>query len=160
MHDMTAGNLRSAFGGESMAHMRYLIWGHKAEEEGLPNIARLFRAVAHAETVHATNHFKELRDEASAFLVPSMAGFGLGATSENLEGAIEGETFEVNEMYPAYAGNGQVPGREGGAAELSLRAVGGEDPRRDVRAGEAGRGQGQGRGPWTSADMRGLWLHG
>jgi rubrerythrin len=102
MHDMTAGNLRSAHGGESMAHMRYLVWGEKAAKDGFPKVARLFRAIAHAERVHAWNHFAELRDEAGAHLVPSTAGFGLGTTSRNLEGAIEGEMFEVEEMYPAY----------------------------------------------------------
>ncbi|MFP4056367.1 MAG: rubrerythrin family protein [Candidatus Brocadiia bacterium] len=102
MHAMTGAHLRSAFGGESMAHMRYLVWGGKAAEEGFPNVARLFRAIAHAERAHATNHFAALREEAGGFLVDSMAGFGLGNTSENLAGAIEGETFEVEEMYPAY----------------------------------------------------------
>lgn len=99
MHDMTAANLRSAFGGESMAHMRYKVWGEAAEKEGFPNIARLFRAISFAEEVHATNHFTELRQEAGAFLVASMAGFDLGSTSDNLLRAIESETFEIEEMY-------------------------------------------------------------
>jgi len=99
---MTAGNLRSAYGGESMAYMRYMIWGDKAEAEGFSRVARLFRAIAHAETIHATNHFTELSDEVGPYLVASMAGFGQGSTSQNLEGAIEGETFEIEEMYPAY----------------------------------------------------------
>jgi rubrerythrin len=102
MHPMTAGNMRSAHGGESMACMRYLVWGTKAEKDGFPNVARLFRAIAYAEEVHAGNHFTVLGGEGGAFLVASMAGFGLGTTSENLTGAIEGELFEVNEMYPAY----------------------------------------------------------
>ena len=53
---MTVEFLRSAYGGESMAHMRYLGWADKADKEGLPKIARLFRAVAYAEQVHATHH--------------------------------------------------------------------------------------------------------
>ena len=57
MHPMTAANLRNAYGGESMAHMRYGIWGDKAEKDGYPNVARLFRAIASAETIHATGHF-------------------------------------------------------------------------------------------------------
>ena len=57
---MTADFLRSAHGGESLAHMRYLIWGDMAEKEGFPKIATLFRAIAYAEQVHATNHFKEI----------------------------------------------------------------------------------------------------
>lgn len=102
MHEMTAGNLKSAFGGESMAHMRYIIWGGNAEKEGFPNVARLFRAISRAEQVHATNHFEVLKNEVGDALVPSMAGFGLTTTSENLAGAIAGEEFEINEMYPAY----------------------------------------------------------
>lgn len=102
MHDMTAVNLRSAHGGESMAHMRYIIWGAKAAADGFPNVARLFRAISYAEQVHGTNHFQALRNESGGFVCTSMAGFGLGTTSENLQGAIDGETFEINEMYPTY----------------------------------------------------------
>ena len=102
MHDMTAANLRSAYGGESMAHMRYGTWAGKAEEDGFPNVARLFRAIAFAEEVHANNHFRVLADEAGDFLVTSGAGFGLAGTSQNLQGAIDGEMFEVTEMYPTY----------------------------------------------------------
>ncbi len=102
MNAMTANNLRSAFGGESQAHMRYRVWGNKAKAEGFPNVARLFMATSHAEEIHATLHFKALKDEAGDFAVTSEAGFGLGSTSENLQGAINGELFEVNQMYPAY----------------------------------------------------------
>ncbi len=102
MRDMTAANLRSAFGGESQAHMRYLAWADVAEKEGFKNVGSLFRAVSFAEQIHATSHFVVLKDVKGAFLVDSMAGFGLGRTAENLAGALEGETFEINEMYPAY----------------------------------------------------------
>src|SRR5689334_16351584 len=64
---MTADFLRSAYGGESMAHMRYLIWGDAAEKDGYPNIARLFKAVAYAEWAHAKNHadlFQKAQDKA------------------------------------------------------------------------------------------------
>ena len=57
MNKMTAENLRSAFGGESQASMRYKIWAEKAEKDGFPTVARLFRATADAEKVHATLHF-------------------------------------------------------------------------------------------------------
>jgi rubrerythrin len=119
MHGMTAANLRSAYGGESMAHMRYLAWGDKAEKDGLPNVARLFRAIAYAEQVHATNHFVRLRQEAGGHLVASMAEFGLGGTPENLVGAIGGETFEVEEMYPAYLETAVRQGEK--SAEVSFR---------------------------------------
>jgi len=102
MHEMTAGNLRSAFGGESMAHMRYKIWADKAAKDRFTNVARLFRAISRAEQAHATGHFNAMADIGGAFLVASGGGFGLGSTSENLAGAIAGETFEINEMYPAY----------------------------------------------------------
>ena len=102
MNEMTAANLRSAFGGESQANMRYKVWGDVAEEEGFPNVARLFRAISFAEEVHASNHFKELGHVAGEFLVASVAGFGLGETAENLQGAIDGENFEIEQMYPAY----------------------------------------------------------
>ncbi|MCS7114368.1 MAG: rubrerythrin family protein [Nitrososphaerota archaeon] len=88
MRKMTEENLKSAFAGESQAHMRYLIFAEKAEEEGFPNIARLFRAIAYAEQVHATNHYNAL-------------GMIRGS-AENLQVAIDGENHEVEEMYPAY----------------------------------------------------------
>jgi rubrerythrin len=110
MHAMTAGNLRSAYAGESMAHMRYKVWADKAEKDGFPNVARLFRAISVAEQVHATNHFRALRDEAGDYLVPGGAGFGLGPTADNLQGAIEGENFEVGEMYAVYREDAKVQG--------------------------------------------------
>jgi rubrerythrin len=68
--------------------MKYLIFADKAEREGFANVARLFRAISYAEQVHAANHFKTLRH--------------LGKTADNLEAAIGGETYEVEEMYPAF----------------------------------------------------------
>ena len=88
MGEMTRRFLRDAFAGESQAHMRYLIFADKAENEGFPNVARLFRAIAYAEFVHAKNHLNELGE--------------IGKTADNLAAAVEGETFEVEEMYPAY----------------------------------------------------------
>ena len=88
MHKMTQANTEAAFAGESQAHMKYLVFAARAEQEGFPEIARLFRAVSYAEQVHATNHFKTLGN--------------LGQTAENLQAAIDGETHEVHEMYPAF----------------------------------------------------------
>ncbi len=110
MNAMTASSLRSAYAGESMAHMRYLIWSEKAEADGYPNVARMFRAIAYAEQVHATNHFRALRAEAGAFDVTGGAGFGLSDTVAALEAAIEGETFEVDQMYPAYPAIARLQG--------------------------------------------------
>ncbi len=145
MHDMTAANLRSAFAGESMAHMRYGIWAAKAERDGFPNVARLFRAVLHAERVHATMHFSELRAAPGAFMLASMGGFGMGTTSQNLQGAIDGESFEVTEMYPAYLETAKAQNEAGAQrcfgyaavsekihAALYLRAKQAVDSARDV----------------------------
>ncbi|MCD6384111.1 MAG: rubrerythrin family protein, partial [Thermoplasmata archaeon] len=97
---MTKKALEEAFAGESMAHMKYSIFAEIADEEGYPNIARLFRAIAYAELVHARNHAKEL-------------GY-LGKTIDNLQTGIDGETFEIEEMYPVYMATAEIQG-EGGA---------------------------------------------
>lgn len=99
---MTADFLRSAYGGESMAHMRYLIWGDMAKKEGLPNIGKLFEAVAYAEWAHAKNHFYELGTAIADHTVAAGAVFGAAKTVDNLQGAINGELHEVNQMYPVY----------------------------------------------------------
>lgn len=99
---MTRDALMSAFGGESMAHLRYLVFADIAEKEGYPNVARLFRAIAYSEQVHASNHYKRLEDLNEDAKVVAGAPFGPGSTSKNLELAIRGEVFEVEEMYPAY----------------------------------------------------------
>lgn len=99
MRPMTEENLKAAFAGESQAHMRYLIFADQAEKEGKRNLARLFRAIAYAEQVHATNHYREL---------------GLiGDSPSNLQQCIDGETFEVEEMYPAYNKVAEMQGESG-----------------------------------------------
>lgn len=82
----TEDNLKEAFSGESQANRRYLAFAKKADEEGFRQIARLFRAAAEAETVHAHSHLRSLK--------------GINSTRENLQEAIEGETYEFKEMYP------------------------------------------------------------
>lgn len=84
----TKGNLEEAFAGESQASRRYLFFAEKAESEGHPQIARLFRAAAEAETVHARNHLKAMG--------------GIGGTKDNLKEAISGENYEFTQMYPAF----------------------------------------------------------
>ena len=88
MKDMTKANVEAAFAGESQAHMKYAAFADIAEREKLPNVARVFRAASFAEQAHATNHLRALG--------------GIGKTLANLEAAYAGETFEINEMYPAY----------------------------------------------------------
>lgn len=99
---MTADFLRSAYGGESMAHMRYIIWGDAAEKDGYKNIGRLFKAVAYAEWAHAKNHFGVLKDQIGDNTVVAGAVFGNTNIVENLQGAIDGELHEIEQMYPVY----------------------------------------------------------
>ncbi len=82
----TEKHLKEAFAGESQANRKYLAFAEKAEREGYRQVARLFRAVAAAETVHAHAHLRALK--------------GVGTTAENLQAAIQGETFEFESMYP------------------------------------------------------------
>lgn len=81
-------NLKKAFAGESQANRRYLAFAKKAEDEGLPQVAKLFRAAAEAETVHAMNHLRISGE--------------IGMTVSNLDEAISGETFEFTKMYPEF----------------------------------------------------------
>ena len=99
MRKMTEDNLKGAFAGESQAHMRYLIFAKRAEAEGFPNIARLFRAISYAEQVHATNHYDVL-------------GMIRGS-SDNLQVGIDGETYEINDMYPAFHAVAQLQEEKG-----------------------------------------------
>ena len=83
----TEQNLKDAFAGESQANRKYLAFGEKAEKEGYAQVAKLFRAAAAAETVHAHAHLRTLK--------------GVGSTADNLKEAIAGETHEFKTMYPA-----------------------------------------------------------
>ena len=82
----TVENLKEAFAGESQANRRYLAFAKKAEDEGYHQVARLFRAAAEAETVHAHNHLRVLK--------------GIRSTKDNVLEAINGETHEFKSMYP------------------------------------------------------------
>ncbi len=116
---MTKEVLLSAFGGESMAHMRYLFFSKVAVREGFHNVARLFRAVAYAEEVHASNHYSKLGGFDEDASVNAGSPIGPGDTLKNLELAIRGEEFEVNEMYPAYIEVARHQGEK--EAEISFR---------------------------------------
>lgn len=94
----TLDNLKAAFAGESQANRKYLAFARKADEEGYPQVARLFRAAAEAETVHALNHLKAMQ--------------GIKSTRENLEAAINGENFEVVSMYPPYIEQAEQEGEK------------------------------------------------
>jgi rubrerythrin len=103
MKEMTKRSLRDAFAGESMANMKYLIYSDIARKEGYSNVARLFEAIAYAERVHAGNHTRLL-------------GY-LGETSKNLQAGVDGETFEIEEMYPIYKNTARMQQEK--AAEIS-----------------------------------------
>lgn len=95
----TENNLKEAFAGESQANRKYLAFAKKAEDEGFKQIARLFRAAAEAETVHAYNHLRELG--------------GIKSTKENLEEAINGESYEFQKMYPQMIKDAEAEGIKG-----------------------------------------------
>lgn len=103
MKKMTEKFLNEAFAGESMAHMKYVIFSEVAEKEGFKNVARLFKAISYAELVHASNHLRNLG------LIKN--------TVENLQTGIDGETYEVEEMYPVFNNAAKFQGEKG--AEIS-----------------------------------------
>jgi rubrerythrin len=82
----TDDNLKEAFAGESQANRKYTAFAKKAERDGFPNVARLFRTAAEAETIHALGHFDALG--------------AVGSTADNLQAAVDGETYEFSTMYP------------------------------------------------------------
>jgi rubrerythrin len=82
----THQDLKDAFAGESQAFQKYSAFARKADQDGFPNIARLFRLTAQAEKIHAEGHFKSMD--------------GVGPTVANLQAAIDGETYEFTQMYP------------------------------------------------------------
>lgn len=84
----TQDNLKAAFAGESRANRKYLAFAEKADQEGYHQVAKLFRAAAAAETVHAMNHLRVMG--------------GVGSTASNLNNAIEGELMEFKNMYPNF----------------------------------------------------------
>ena len=94
----TENNLREAFAGESQANRKYLAFAAKAEAEGYPQAAKLFRAAAAAETVHAHAHLRALGE--------------IGTTAENLKVAVAGETEEFESMYPAMIETAEAEGEK------------------------------------------------
>ena len=94
----THDNLKEAFAGESQANRRYLYFAQKADVEGYPDVAALFRSVAEGETGHAFGHFDFLSEVGDP-----VTGVPVGATTDNLKSAVAGETYEYTEMYPGFA---------------------------------------------------------
>ena len=102
MKEMTQQNMINAFGGESMANMRYRHFAEQAKKENFPHVARLFNAISHAEYIHAGDHYQVISHLKDGFVANSKGTFGPGDTRKNLDLSIAGETFEIEEMYPTY----------------------------------------------------------
>ncbi len=103
----THENLKEAFAGESQANRRYLYFARRADVEGYPDIAGLFRDTAEGETGHAFGHFDFL-----AQVGDPATGCKVGSTEDNLHSAVEGETYEFTEMYPGFARTAREEGFE------------------------------------------------
>jgi rubrerythrin len=103
----TQENLKEAFAGESQANRRYLYFAQKADVEGYPDVAALFRSVAEGETGHAFGHFDFL-----AVVGDPVTDAPVGPTPDNLKSAIAGETYEYTEMYPGFAKTARDEGFE------------------------------------------------
>jgi rubrerythrin len=102
----TDDNLKEAFAGESQANQRYLAFAKKAEQDSLPNIGKLFRSAAAAETVHAGNHLR--------------VAMGIGETMKNLEAARAGENEEATSMYPSFVETAQKEGNDDAQETFNL----------------------------------------
>ena len=94
----TQDNLKEAFAGESQASQKYRAFANKAERDGFPNVAKLFRTASAAEQIHAEGHLKAMD--------------GVGSTADNLQAAIDGETHEFTEMYPAMIDQADADGHK------------------------------------------------
>ena len=92
-------NLNAAFAGESQANRKYLAFAEKADKEGFPQVAKLFRAAAAAETIHAHSHLRVLG--------------GIKSTKENIQAAVEGEHHEFTEMYPEFIEDAKAEDNKG-----------------------------------------------
>ncbi len=102
----TDQNLQDAFAGESQANRKYLAFARQAEDEGYAQVARLFRAAAAAETIHAHNHLKGMK--------------GVKSTKENLLAAISGESYEFQKMYPQMITDAKAEGQDYALRSFSL----------------------------------------
>ena len=106
----TQENLKEAFAGESQASQKYQAFAKKAERDGFPNVAKLFRTASAAEQIHAEGHLRAMD--------------GIGSTADNLQAAIDGETHEFTEMYPPMIEQAEADGHK--AQRMFKYAVGAE----------------------------------
>lgn len=106
MDEKTLKNLKEAFAGESQANRKYLAFAAKAEAEGHKNAAKMFRAAAEAETIHALAHLKAMK--------------GIGSTAENLQAGVDGETEEFEQMYPPMLAAAEAAGEKEAARSFKF----------------------------------------
>jgi rubrerythrin len=106
---MTIDDLVAAFNGESNAREKYLAFAKKADEEGYAPVASLFRAAATAEAIHAASHARVLKT-LGRDAKPDIAAVHVGTTRENLQAAIQGESYERDVMYPKFIKQAQTEG--------------------------------------------------
>ncbi|WP_413167165.1 rubrerythrin family protein [Capilliphycus salinus ALCB114379] len=107
----TLKNLQAAYNGESNAHVMYLEFANKADEEGYGEVGRLFRAAARAEEIHRDNHAKVI-ESMGATPENDIATPQVSSTAENLEKAIKGESYERDTMYPKFISQAKTAGNE------------------------------------------------
>ena len=94
----TQDNLKEAFAGESQASQKYLAFAKKAERDGFPHVAKLFRTASAAEQIHAEGHLKAMD--------------GVSSTADNLQAAVDGETYETTTMYPPMIEQAEADGHK------------------------------------------------
>ena len=138
--DKSVANLKEAFAGESQANRTYLAFAEKADREGYPQVARLFRAAAEAETIHALNHLRALK--------------AIQTTAENLKSALAGEVAEFEQMYPRMIAAAQAEGHKEAERTFNVRQRSGKGPRPPL-SGSPGAPGGEGtRGNVRLSDLR------
>lgn len=106
MSDKVMKDLQDAFAGESQANRKYLAFADQADKDGFPGVAKMFRAIASAETLHAHSHIRTLG--------------GVKSTAENLKGALEGETHEFTVMYPEFIKDAEAEGNDAAKRSFNM----------------------------------------
>ncbi len=94
----TLDNLKTAFAGEAQANRRYLYFSRKADEEGYPEVAALFKGIAEGETAHAFHHFESMKE-----MGDPVTGASVANVKDMLNSSVQGETYEYTTMYPSFA---------------------------------------------------------
>ena len=110
MGTRTLDNLKTAFAGEAQANRRYLYFSRKADEEGYPEVAALFKGIAEGETAHAFHHFDSMKE-----IGDPVTGASVANVKDMLASSVKGETYEYTEMYPTFA----VVAREEGFEDVA-----------------------------------------